>query len=343
MTNETIVNNKNNLIRSPICPVCNGQDASNVRDVYDDRYGHPDLFKLVCCDDCSHIMTTTRLSENDLVELYGTYYPRNNITTDQVTAQAAKVGLAFSKFRRWWMGIDNQGQYSAMHGEKMLDVGCGSGLSLLEAKELGVEAWGIEADPNVKRFADELKLCIHQGSLHDNPFEGITFDLIVLNQVIEHIPEPDKSLQLIRTRLTSNGRVILIFPNVNSFWCKLSGKHWINWHIPYHLHHFNLKTFTQMAERCDYNIVHTRTITPNNWTIMQLRAIRQSIVRGQSNPIWEVKSPVTSQQSNINYRVFIRKLLLPIVLIGITVVNRTIDSFGFGDSLMVELKFKDTQ
>lgn len=323
------------------CPVCSSHKFSQWNEVFDDRYGHPDLFKLIRCNDCNHIMTTPMLSENDLAELYGTYYPRNNISIDQVISMAAKVGLAFSKFRRWWMGSDNQGQYSARSGEKMLDIGCGSGLSLLEAKELGVEAWGIEADPNVKRFAEELSLRIHQGSVHDNPFPDIKFDLIVLNQVIEHIPEPDKTLQLLHSLLTKEGRVILIFPNVNSLWSKLSGARWINWHIPYHLHHFNKKTFTQMAERCGYNVVSSRTITPNIWTIMQLRASRQSIVRGQPNPIWEVKAPGASQQSNINYRFIVRRVLLPPVLIVIAVVNRIIDSFGFGDSLMVEINHRD--
>ena len=167
----------------------------------------------------------------------------------------------------------------------MLDVGCGSGLSLLEAKAMGVEAWGIEADPNAQRFADQLGLRIHQGGLQDVPFADVSFDLVILNQVIEHIPEPDKALQIIQQRLTVDGRVVLVFPNVNSLWCKLSRLRWINWHIPFHLHHFTLKTFSRMAERCGYRIVRSRTITPNLWSLLQLRACRQSIVRGETNPI----------------------------------------------------------
>ena len=323
------------------CLVCGGHEISLWREVFDDRYGHPDLFKLMRCQDCGHLMTMPMPDEDELANLYGTYYPRKNITSAQITTQAEKVGVAFSKIRRWWMGDDNHGQYHMQSGERMLDIGCGSGLSLLEAKQLGVEAWGIEADPNVKRFADELGLRIHQGSLYDNPFEGYTFDLVVLNQVIEHIPDPVKTLELIKSRLTNDGRVILVFPNVNSLWCKLSGTRWINWHIPYHLHHFSKKTFTQMAERCGYHVIRSRTITPNIWTIMQLRASRQTIVRGKSNPIWEVKPPKDSQQSNINYRIIVRRVLLPPVLIVIAVVNRIIDSFGFGDSLMVEINHRD--
>lgn len=324
-----------------VCPVCDRDDFILYKKMYDDRYGHPDLFDLVRCTNCRHLITTPLPSEKMLSDLYGKYYPRKNESINDVVTNAAKVGLIFNKVNRWLLGNNNQGQYRARPGEKMLDIGCGSGLSLLEAKKLGIEAWGIEADPNVKRFADELNLRIHQGSLHDNPFEGVSFDLIILNQVIEHIPEPDKTLELIRSRLSRDGRVILVFPNVNSFWRKFSGDRWINWHIPYHLHHFNKKTFTQMVERCGYSIVSSRTITPNIWTIMQLRASRQTIVRGKSNPIWEVKIPGASQHSNLRSRVFIRRFLLFPALTVIAVVNRIVDSFGFGDSLMVEIKFKD--
>ncbi len=341
MVLESTISVNNEEVNIILCPVCGENNASFLWNAFDDRYGQPDLFKLIRCNNCSHIMTTPMPDEDKLSNLYGTYYPRKNITATQVKAEASKVIVRFSKLRRWWMGVDNQGQYAAQSGEKMLDIGCGSGLSLLEAKNLGVEAWGVEADPNVKKFAEELNLRIYQGSIQEYPFEKISFDLIIFNQVIEHIPEPDKTLQIINSRLESNGRVILVFPNINSIWSKLSGKRWINWHIPYHLHHFSKKTFVKMAERCGYHVVRTRTITPNIWTLMQLRAIRQSIKIGKSNPIWEVKVPDSSLQPEITKSVLLRRILLPPVLIGIALVNRVIDILGFGDSLIVELKPKD--
>jgi hypothetical protein len=35
---------------------------------------------------------------------------------------------------------------------------------------------------------------VHIGSIDDDPFPGVRFDRIVLNQVIEHIPEPQRLL-----------------------------------------------------------------------------------------------------------------------------------------------------
>ncbi|MGO8126718.1 class I SAM-dependent methyltransferase, partial [Rhizobium ruizarguesonis] len=62
---------------------------------------------------------------------------------------------------------------------------------------------------------------------------------IVLNQVIEHVPDPLAILAALRDRLNRGGRVVLAFPNTVSFHRKLWKERWINWHIPYHQNHFN--------------------------------------------------------------------------------------------------------
>ncbi len=321
------------------CPVCGEEGTLPFKEVYDDRFGHPGRFELVRCIECGHLMTRPSFHEDDLANLYGTYYPRENISPDQVVSEAGKVKIAFGTMRRWWMGVDNQGQYSVRAGEKMLDVGCGSGLSLLQARALGAEAWGIEADPNVERIARQLGLRIHQGSLYDEPFKGTDFDLIVLNQVIEHIPQPDRALRIIRERLVTGGRVVLVFPNVNSLWCRLNGMNWINWHIPYHLHHFTLAKFRQMAERCGYRVTRSRTITPNGWTLLQIRANRQSVARGEVNPIWQVKAPSQTMAGVASKPLVSWKRVLRVpVLMLVGVVNRLVDGAGFGDSLLVELR-----
>ncbi|MGO7208680.1 class I SAM-dependent methyltransferase, partial [Rhizobium ruizarguesonis] len=103
----------------------------------------------------------------------------------------------------------------------------------------GIESWGIEADPNVRTIADHFGLQVHIGNIYDLPFPDMKFDLIVLNQVLEHVPDPSAMLQAVRERLTPQGRVIMAFPNTGSFHHKIWKDRWINWHIPYHQNHFN--------------------------------------------------------------------------------------------------------
>jgi hypothetical protein len=85
--------------------------------------------------------------------------------------------------------------------------------------------------------------------------------------------------------------------------------------------------------------MRSRTITPNGWTLLQILANRQSIVRGEVNPMWQVKSPSQTTHADAPTSPFTWKKLVRIpvkVLVGI--VNRLVDSFGYGDSLMVELR-----
>jgi len=328
------------------CPVCTEAGTAVLRQAYDDRYGQSDLFNLVRCTHCEHVMTSPRLRESDLGALYSTYYPRKQVNVEDLKREAAHSVRPRARLRRWWAGTDNQGQYAVRPGELMLDIGCGSGLSLLEARALRAEVSGIEADPNVRRIADELGLRIHIGSLLDEPFAGEQFDLVVLNQVIEHMPDPALTLDRLRSRLRPGGRIVLVFPNVESFWRKLSGDRWINWHIPYHLHHFSRSGFGCMAARLGYEVRSVRTITPNLWTILQIRASRIRVEPGEPSSIWAVTAPPVQSDTvaprmrrgvarvlrGIARRAVLMGLMLPIAL-----VNRFVDAMGWGDSVMVQI------
>lgn len=320
------------------CPVCEGEEISLGAPIFDDRYGEPNSYQFAKCVVCNHLTTAPRLSESDLPSLYGTYYPRKSVKAADVAREASKAKQIFADLLRWWNGTDNQGQYSVRAGETMLDVGCGSGTSLLEAQALGACAFGIEADPNVKPIAEALGLKIHFGSLHDQPFPDQSFDLIVMNQVIEHLPDPDLALQALRKRLKPDARMVLVFPNKASLWQRLSGSRWINWHIPYHLHHFDRTSFAAMAQRCGFDVVRSRTITPNVWTLLQLRASRYQAKRGQPSPIWAVANQADSSGAQRREANPLRTLLRISVMSVFAVINRIVDALGMGDSLWVELR-----
>ena len=162
-----------------------------------------------------------------------------------------------------------------------------------------------------------------------------------MNQVIEHFPEPDKSLKLIKERLSPKGRLIMVFPNINSIWQKVTRAKWINWHIPYHLHHFDKKSFEKMVIKCGFKITKCKTITPNIWTLLQLRHFFYEVKRGQSNSIWEFKKSTLSQQSKTIFQIkFIKIFFKLIFLLLIGIINRIVDIGNLGDSLMVEVKIK---
>jgi len=319
------------------CPVCCCTNFDIGAEVFDDRYGEPNLYYLARCRHCSHLATAPKLDESQLPSLYGTYYPRKGIRAADVQQTAQAVSAPFARWVRWWQGVDNQGQYMVRRGEHMLDIGCGSGASLLEAQALGAVAFGIEADPNVRAIADQLGLRVHFGSLHDQPFPDQRFELVVLNQVIEHLPEPDMALKLLRERLAPGGRVVLVFPNQGSIWRRLTGMRWIHWHIPYHLHHFDRAGFSRMAQRCGYRVSSVRSITPNLWSVLQLRAVLRPATRGEAHPQWAVRTATAGADGTTPRRASPRRWLLTLALLPLALINRLVDAYGAGDSLLVVL------
>ena len=83
------------------------------------------------------------------------------------------------------------GELSNKGNKKYLDIGCGIGWSLTVAKEHGFDAYGIEPEVKAVKFAnDKLGLNVVNNYFSSDLFEQESFDLIVMDQVLEHLPNP---------------------------------------------------------------------------------------------------------------------------------------------------------
>jgi len=326
------------------CIICASKNNTFVRKIFDDRYGFPISFDLMRCNQCGHLSTFPLLLDSDLSDLYGGYYPRKNISSKNVAKEAERIRSSFGRLYKWLNGTDNEGQYLVKKNEFLLDIGCGAGKSLCEARLLGASAYGIEADPNVRKIADELQINVHIGQLADNPFPGLKFDLIILNQVIEHLPNPALTLQIMRERMNPQGRVILVFPNIRSIWQKISGERWINWHIPYHQHHFDIQSFERLVNQCGYDVTKYRTVTPNVWSFLQLAALFTTPLLGKKGKLWvqgaNEEASKSHAASTFSIKKILKKIIKVLVYIPIAIFNRIIDQMRIGDSLLVEIKPK---
>src|ERR1700750_2749464 len=160
------------------CIACGSANQPYIDESRDDRCGAPCIFSILKCVSCGQMVTSPTLAESDLPALYSRYYPRRNPDFAALRKEADAVLQEGAARRRYLEGTDNQGQYLVRPGQRVLDIGCGSCVSLLEVRNLGGESWGIEADPNVAAIAEHFGLTVHIGSIHDNPFPDVDFDLI---------------------------------------------------------------------------------------------------------------------------------------------------------------------
>jgi 2-polyprenyl-3-methyl-5-hydroxy-6-metoxy-1,4-benzoquinol methylase len=308
--------------------------------IFDNRHGYPGLFSIYRCDHCGFCRTEPSLDREELTRIYREYYPRSLETSEQVMAISEKLKDK-SPYRRWIEGGGTACYQYISPGKKVLDLGCGNCLSLLMAQYYGArQVIGIDVDPNILPIAQQLHLDVHIGQLSDLPAEKGLFDYILVQQVIEHEPEPRHLLLEIKERLNKNGQVILSFPNVGALYRYIFHEKWLHWHPPYHINHFSRKSVILLAEQCGFTILKIRTVTPDVWMTYQLRTLRIAYVLGQRDPFWDPgvpdNLPVISLWNVIPRRV--RDLLFSFGFSpAVCIANRILDTFGFGESFVMQL------
>lgn len=102
---------------------------------------------------------------------------------------------------------------------RLLDIGCGNGaFGALVKQRLGAETWGVEYVEAAAERARAGNDRILRGSIYeplDLP-EGY-FDVITMNDVLEHLPESEPVLERVKRLLRPGGLFILSLPNVRYY------------------------------------------------------------------------------------------------------------------------------
>lgn len=318
----------------PECSVCNSTMNYHAK-LFDDRYGSPNYYEVFICKKCGFGRTNPALQKDKIGAFYKKYYPLNKTTVGQIKKQ---VDIK-NNFNKWLFGTNNISHLYIQRNSRVLDIGSASGVSLLEIKALGSEAYGVEPDPTAQVFAKKLGLNVYKGFISDNPFPKLKFDFVTASQVIEHEPDPIRFLLSAKKKLKKDGKLILTFPNLNAVYRYIFGRKWIHWHIPYHINHFTYESIYRLTKLTGLKVVKIKTITPNLWTIIQLRCLFVKNEVGIPSPVWNTNSIVQRVgRKDIYFTGLLINVINKIAPAFVLPVNRVVDSLGYGESFLVELK-----
>lgn len=93
-------------------------------------------------------------------------------------------------------------------GCQVLDVACGPGYTAEAALELGAEPTGVDLSEQMIRFARARnpQIEFHIGDAHALPFEGRTFDAVVMNFGVLHLSNPEMAFAEAYRVLRAGGR-----------------------------------------------------------------------------------------------------------------------------------------
>lgn len=218
--------------------------------------------KILCCASCSLIYTDP--ATVDLHTRYDDSYSamiRNDFRLDMPHEEYARLMLQkIGAFKR---------------PGRLLDIGCGPGVFLAEARRRGWQGCGVELTEGNFRYATEiLRLDVRKGTIEEAGFQDGSFDVITMWDVIEHIPDPSGVLAKIRRLLKDDGLLCIETPNAGSIYRKILGKRWIGFAEPSHIFAFDRKTLAALLEKTGFQTARIETANVNFFSAEGIRRFR---------------------------------------------------------------------
>ena len=152
---------------------------------------------------------------------------------------------------------------------RVLEIGSATGyMGEYLIKKKGCKVWGVE--PVAKWHAEAMERGYESVSplgaeayLETLP-KTEQFDCVLLADVLEHMPDPEKTLRALRQYCAPDGRLVISLPNIAHYstrWGLLMGK-WdmTDWGIldRTHLHFYTKKTAEEMIRQAGYEIEKCR-------------------------------------------------------------------------------------
>lgn len=147
-------------------------------------------------------------------------------------------------------------------GNRLLDVGVGSGGFMRLVMDSFLEIKGVEIAPDqLAAMAPLLQqhittVDIQKGRLG---FPDSYFDCVTLFDVLEHLTRPYDALEELKRVLKPGGSIILTTPNLRSISRLVKGKKWIGTYDPTHKWLFDSRSLRFLLERSGFSSIVIKT------------------------------------------------------------------------------------
>ena len=122
--------------------------------------------------------------------------------------------------------VDQIHLFAGIENRLVLDVGCGDGGTSKKFAESGARVTAIDIQPVAPELFTNLKVKYFSSALKDTNFDKTKFDIIIMQDVLEHLPDPDSAIKKVRNLLSDTGLIYISTPNRLSILNFISDPHW---------------------------------------------------------------------------------------------------------------------
>ena len=253
------------------CTLCNSTNQELIfKDVKDLEYETYKPVDFLICKRCELISQHPLPEQNEIPAFYPfdyrNYLPeKNNLFSNLKKIQFKSLTSRITKY------ITNK-------EANILEIGFGNGQLLLSLKENGYDnLYGTDFTdrvfPTLKDRGIQLQISNVEKSI---PF-NTKFEVIIMNNVIEHFIDPITVLTNCKKSLTKNGCIILITPNSNALEFKLFKTCWAGFHAPRHIFLFNNKNIKMLGDKLGFSKINVESMTDPGQISISIQNIFQNL------------------------------------------------------------------
>ena len=191
----------------------------------------------------------------------------------------------FAEFARVFM--DSFAIYTP--GNILLEVGCGMGFLLEEARRRGYIASGLEINQWEVELTRARGLDVQAGTLADAHLPAASIDVICMSHVLEHVQDLRRMLTETYRVLRPDGIFALCQPYYGAPLPRALPRHWYGWQPEQHVWHFDVPALTRVLanhglQRIDvaYNSLHHPWLPmPMSWRfkVLAVQAMVAAVAR----------------------------------------------------------------
>ena len=224
------------------------------------------------CRRCSLVFADAKLTDQELLDLYGHDYFCGAEYGDYLADRAVLT----KNFGLRWKVLEKF--LDPSRHRSLFEIGAAYGFFLDVVRHRFDRVAGIDITREGVAFArEQLGLDVIEGDFLEQDFGSRTFDVVCLWDVVEHLREPHLFLEKISAHSPPGSLIALTTGDVDSLNARLRKGKWRLIHPPTHLYYFSRKTIVALLEKYGYEAIDVRYCglyrSLNNivWTVIETK------------------------------------------------------------------------
>lgn len=225
---------------TPLCPICGELGKTELKFRRNDS-------AIYACHRCRVEFVHPQPSDQTLASIYSEEYFLGS-EDERAASRVAELKRATAA-----LYMDAIAPRVKAVQPRLLEIGCGSGDFLMEARSRGFEVEGLEYSEHAVEVANARisRPAVHVGSPETARLPANTYNVIVAFDVIEHVRNATYTLERLHSALAPGGVVAIVTPSLDSWSRRVLGRYWMEYKTE-HLTYFGRESLTRLLGKTGF-------------------------------------------------------------------------------------------